>query len=115
MRMKAFCEATGLSRHTVNFYIRLGMLHPVGGGAGGNNYRHFDRDQVEAARMIAAAKALGFSLAQIRAMADRYRRSSASQADRMAILHEQLELLAQRRAAIEAMEATLHAKLETLA
>ena len=115
MRMKAFCEATGLSRHTVNFYVRAGLLRPASGEAPGNNYRHFDAAEVEAARMIAGAKALGFSLAQIGALAARYRRTGASTAEKRAILREQLALLAERRGAIEAMETALRAKIERLA
>jgi DNA-binding transcriptional MerR regulator len=114
MRLKAFCEATGLSRDTVNFYVRLGLITPSSSGSSSNSYRDFDDDQIGAARMISQAKALGFSLGEIGRMAQRYRVEKPDRDALIALLQEQLDRLDERRAALDAMENTLRTKLEGL-
>lgn len=111
MRMKAFCEATGLTRDTVNFYVRLGLIEAAGNGSATNSYRDFDDEQVEAARMIGSAKALGFSLSEIGKLAERYRAAGVDARAQAEILREQLGRLEERRRTLETMEKTLRAKL----
>jgi len=111
MRMKAFCKATGLSRDTVNFYVRLGLIEPAGNGSATNTYRDFDDAQVEAAEMITAAKSLGFSLNEIKRLAERYRAAEMDTDAQASILREQLAKLEERRSALDAMEQTLKAKI----
>lgn len=111
MRMKAFCEATGLTRDTVNFYVRLGLIEPAGNGSATNTYRDFDEAQVEAAEMITAAKSLGFSLNEIKRLAERYRAAELDANAQASILREQLVKLEERRSALSAMEKALKAKL----
>ena len=55
MLIKGFCEATGLSRDTVRFYVRRGLLSPAIGSGAGNRYQVFDAAQVERAKVIKAA------------------------------------------------------------
>ncbi|MEJ6394535.1 MerR family transcriptional regulator [Gymnodinialimonas sp. 2305UL16-5] len=109
--MKAFCEATGLTRDTVNFYVRLGLIEPAGNGSATNSYRDFDEDQVEAAQMITMAKSLGFSLNEIKHLAERYRSADMDTYAQASILREQLVKLEERRSTLEAMEQALNAKL----
>lgn len=112
--MKAFCEATGLSRDTVNFYVRLGLIEPASNGSATNRYRDFDETQVEAARMIASAKALGFSLSEIGRLAQRWRAAGMDEGAQADLLREQLDRLSERRTALNAMERALRAKLERI-
>lgn len=114
MRMKAFCEATGLSRDTVNFYIRCGLLEPGEPVSSSNPYRYFGADQVDTVRMIVSAKRLGFTLGEIKTLATRYRITGTNPDQRRAVLHEQLEQLAERRKALDLMESALLAKLSSL-
>lgn len=114
MRMKAFCLKTGLSRDTVNFYIRLGLIVPSSNGSATNAYRDFDEHQVETAWMIGQAKALGFSLAEIGRMAKQYRAARLDRAEQILLLQGQLDRLAERRTALEAMDAALREKLDRL-
>lgn len=112
--MKAFCLKTGLSRDTVNFYIRLGLIVPSSNGSATNAYRDFDEHQVETAWMIGLAKALGFSLAEIGRMAKQYRTARLDRAEQILLLQGQLDRLAERRTALEAMDAALREKLDRL-
>jgi DNA-binding transcriptional MerR regulator len=114
MRMKAFCDKAGLSRETVNFYVRLGLIIPASNGSATNTYRDFDTRQVEVAQMIKQAKALGFSLSEIGQLAKRYRAAALDRDVQIALLHEQLSQLAVRRAALDEMDAVLRQKLSQL-
>ena len=110
MRMKAFCEATGLSRDTVDFYVGRGLLTP---SAQRNGYRDFDEAQVERARMIVSAKTLGFTLSEILDLARRYG-EGMDDGERAAVLRQQLERLRDRRAAMDRLENGLRDKLRKL-
>lgn len=63
MRIAEFCTATGLSRDTVRFYIKRGLLTPEINT--GNGYADFDAAQVERALVIKTSQALGFTLKEI--------------------------------------------------
>lgn len=114
MRIKEFCRVTGLSRNTVNFYVRRGLLAPAGNGSPSNAYRDFDERLVETARMIAQAKALGFSLSEIKSMADRYRDAGDDRAAQAKLLRQQLVRLDERARVVEEMRRALQAKLRRL-
>jgi MerR family transcriptional regulator, copper efflux regulator len=115
MLMQQFCDATGLSRDTVRFYVRQGLLRPaVGTATGGtsrNRYQVFDAGHVERARVIRTAQALGFSLREVAALARTYEQEGLTSARRAAILREHLSGLDARLALLTSMRAYVHAKM----
>jgi len=97
MLIAEFVRATGLSRDTVRFYIKLGLLRPV---VGGNRYQSFDAEQVERAVIIRNAQALGFTLKEIAALDAEYnvsgmslQRKTALMLERVAQIDQQMEKL----------------------
>src|SRR5262245_43515391 len=69
MLISEFARATGLSRDTVRFYVRRGLLAPLAGNKGGSNpYQVFTNEHVQMARTIRMAQSLGFSLREIAAL-----------------------------------------------
>ena len=67
MLISEFARATELSRDTVRFYVRRGLLKPLAGNKGGSNpYQVFTHEHVQTARAIRMAQSLGFSLREIR-------------------------------------------------
>lgn len=66
MRIAEFCTSTGLSRDTVRFYVKRGLLTPEINT--GNGYADFDGAQVERALVIKTSQALGFTLKEIAAL-----------------------------------------------
>ena len=66
MLISEFARATGLTRDTVRFYVRRGLLKPLAGNKGGSNpYQVFTHEHVQTARAIRMAQSLGFSLREI--------------------------------------------------
>ncbi len=62
LHIGAFAKQTGLSRDTIRFYEREGLLSPQ---VEPNGYRTFDRGSVERATAIQIAQGLGFTLKEI--------------------------------------------------
>ncbi|HTJ25307.1 MAG TPA: MerR family transcriptional regulator [Candidatus Limnocylindria bacterium] len=69
MLISEFARATGLSRDTIRFYVKRGLLKPTRGSAQSNRYHHFNDEQVQRAAFIRTAQFLGFTLAEIDALA----------------------------------------------
>ncbi|TMN93465.1 hypothetical protein CWB72_02195 [Pseudoalteromonas phenolica] len=67
MRIKAICLKTGLSKDTVRFYEKLGLLTNVEKGL--NGYKNYTDTHVEQLSLIKHAKGLGFTLEEIKQLA----------------------------------------------
>ena len=67
MMISAFARESGLSVDTVRFYVRQGLLNPETGLKGGSRpYQMFSAADLETARVIRLAQALGLTLKEIR-------------------------------------------------
>jgi MerR family transcriptional regulator, Zn(II)-responsive regulator of zntA len=72
MTVKALASLAGVSPHTVRYYADIGLLAPV--RQRGSGYREFSEADVNVLRFVPKAKALGFTLAEIRAIVQKSRR-----------------------------------------
>lgn len=111
MLIKQFCEATGLPRDTVRFYVKRGLLKPTIGSASGNRYQHFDAAQVERAMLIRSAQGLGFTLRQIGELAKDYEKNAISVEDRAGVLRAQLAQITARERDLREMRRYIEVKL----
>ena len=64
MQIGEIAEATGLSRDTLRFYEKRGLLRAR---RSANGYRDYPQDAVDLLRYIRLAQTLGFTLAEIEA------------------------------------------------
>ena len=64
MQIGDLAAATGLSRDTLRFYEKRGLLAPR---RGGNGYRDYPPEAVQWMRYVRTAQSLGFTLAEIEA------------------------------------------------
>lgn len=71
MRIAELEQRTGVSRHTLRYYEKEGLLLEV--GRRGNNYRDYSEKAVQRVGMVRQLKALGFSLKEIRDVLDALR------------------------------------------
>ena len=112
MMISKFAKATGLTPDTVRFYIRRGLLAPQTGGKGGSNpYQIFTREHVDTARMIRLCQSLGFTLREIAALNDEYRKIGISKTRAREIFEAQMARLQEKSAQLDAMMAYMRAKL----
>ncbi len=107
LRIGEFARRTGLSRDTIRFYERSGLLEPV---IERNGYRTFDERAVERAIAIQVAQGLGFSLAEIHGALDDWTASSLTAKDRLRFVEEKLTSISERIAKLSRMREYLEAK-----
>ena len=112
MLISEFARATGLSRDTVRFYVKRGLLRPLAGDKGGRNpYQVFTSEHVQMARMIHVAQSLGFSLREIAVLNAEYQAKGMTAARGAEIMREQLVRLEEKAAHIGGMIGYIRAKL----
>jgi MerR family transcriptional regulator, copper efflux regulator len=112
MLISEFARATGLSRDTVRFYVRRGLLRPLAGNKGGSNpYQVFISEHVQMARMIQMAQSLGFSLREIGVLNAEYQAKRMTPARGAEIMRGQLVRLEEKAAHVGAMISYIRAKL----
>lgn len=115
MQISEFSQRTGLSRDTVRFYVRLGLLKPKASAKGGSNpYQVFGDEDVQLAEVIRISQALGMSLKEIGALSQARREGRASDEKSIEVLSKQAALMAQRARQFESMADYLHAKVAWL-
>jgi MerR family transcriptional regulator, copper efflux regulator len=115
MLISEFARATGLSRDTVRFYVRRGLLTPLSGNKGGSNpYQVFTNEHVQVARTIRMAQSLGFSLREISAINVEYQAKRMTASRGAEILRWQLTRLEEKAAHVNAMIGYIRAKLSWL-
>jgi MerR family transcriptional regulator, copper efflux regulator len=115
MLISEFARATGLSRDTVRFYVRHGLLAPLAGNKGGANpYQVFTNEHGQMARTIRMAQSLGFSLREIAALNVEYQAKRITPSRGAEILSGQLARLEEKAAHVNAMIRYIRAKLAWL-
>ena len=111
MLIAEFTRATGLSRDTVRFYVKRGLLHPKVGTGGSNRYQSFDADQVERALIIRNAQALGFTLKEIAALDAEYNLKGMSLQRKIELMLERVALIDQQMTRLRGMRRYLMRKV----
>ncbi|MDX2010205.1 MAG: MerR family transcriptional regulator [Myxococcaceae bacterium] len=107
LRIGAFARKTGLSRDTIRFYERKGLLVPT---VEANGYRTFDQRAVERAQAIQVAQGLGFSLGEIGRTIGEWELKGLTRAQRLKFIDEKTGELAARIAQLERMKRYLEQK-----
>ncbi len=87
-------QRTGLSRHSLRFYERRGVI--ASPERGDNNYRDYDESVIAELEFIQKAQPLGFGLAEIATILSHMRDSSLNCLDGMALVDAKLADVEQR-------------------
>ena len=116
MLISEFAQITGLSRDTVRFYMRLGLLRPTTTTKGGRNPYHFFSDEdVQTAEIIRSSQSLGMSLKEIAAISAERREGRITRERTIEILNWQLAELAAKAAELASMRRFLRDKIDWVA
>jgi DNA-binding transcriptional MerR regulator len=65
MRIGELAKRSGLSRDTIRFYEKQGLIRSLPGRAVSNSYRDYPEEQLDQLEMIGQAQRAGFSLADV--------------------------------------------------
>lgn len=105
LNIGAAAAASGVSAKMVRHYESLGLLGSVARSDGG--YRLYNTADVHSLRFIKRARDLGFSMAEIGELLDLWRNRRRASASVKRIAERHAADLAQRIAAMQAMQRTL--------
>ena len=115
MLISDFARLTGLTRDTVRFYARLGLLRPQTNGKGGRHpYSVFTDEDVRAVEVIRISQSLGMSLKEIAAFNEERRAGHLTCERRVEIMSAQLVSLKAKATELETMISYVRAKIDWL-
>ena len=115
MLISDFARVTGLTRDTVRFYARLGLLRPRTNGKGGRHpYSVFTDEDIRAAEVIRISQSLGMSLKEIAAFNEERREGHLTSERRVEIMSAQLVSLKAKATELEMMIRYVRAKIDWL-
>jgi MerR family transcriptional regulator, copper efflux regulator len=115
MLISEFARVTGLTRDTVRFYARLGLLQPQTNGKGGRHpYSVFTRKDIQAAEVIRISQSLGMSLKEIAAFNEELREGHLTSERRVEIMNAQLARLEAKATELKTMISYVRAKIDWL-
>ncbi|MDX2137401.1 MAG: MerR family DNA-binding protein [Chloroflexota bacterium] len=111
MLIHELARQTGLTPATIRYYEHEGLLDKTHSYRAQNNYRHYTEAAVERLLLIKQGQAAGFTLAEMRELIDTWYTDALTLDDKRAIVLHKIAELERRIAELEAMRATLLAKL----
>jgi DNA-binding transcriptional MerR regulator len=93
LTIKQVAEATGLSVHTLRYYERIGLIHPIDRAE--NTHRRYSQDDIGWIEFLMKLRATGMSIQDMQRYAQLQRQGDVT-------LRERLEMLETLRRTVEA-------------
>ena len=98
-------RATGLSPHTLRYYERIGLIHPI--GREGNSHRHYTMDDVGWIQFLLKLRATGMSIKDMQRYAELQRQGDVT-------LLERVEMLKALQASVQTRMSELNEHLKLI-
>jgi DNA-binding transcriptional MerR regulator len=103
-------ERSGLSAHTLRYYERIGLIHPVGRGQ--NGHRRYGRDDIEWLEFLIKLRTTDMPIRQMVEYAELVREGPQTASRRRAMLEAHREALRERIAELEETAGVIDRKIE---
>ena len=103
-------ERSGLSAHTLRYYERIGLIHPVGRGQ--NGHRRYGRDDIEWLEFLIKLRTTDMPIRQMVEYAELVRAGPQTASRRRAMLEAHREALRERIGELEETAAVIDRKIE---
>ncbi|MBE1491787.1 MerR family transcriptional regulator [Plantactinospora soyae] len=110
MRIGELAAQAGLTRDTIRFYEKVGLVE---GRRLANGYRDFAPETVAWLRYVRTAQALGFSLAEIGRLGEELRAAPDAAEALSALFEEKIRIIDARMAELAALRADLDTRIGT--
>lgn len=107
MQIGELCAKTGLSKETVRYYERQGLLENIPQPNRSNNYKVYSAVDLQRLNMIKHAKMLGFTLAEISEVLAVWVDDKFTAEQKQASLRRKLQQLEEKEAALTELRARL--------
>jgi DNA-binding transcriptional MerR regulator len=103
-------ERSGLSAHTLRYYERIGLIHPVGRGQ--NGHRRYGRDDMEWLALLTKLRTTDMPIRQMVEYAELVREGPHTAARRRGMLEAHRDAIRRQLAQLEETAAVLDDKIE---
>lgn len=113
MLISELAQKTGLSKDTIRFYEQLGLVKPFQRRPG-NGYKEYDDSTVERLILISQAKALGFTLSEIKQEIDAWQNGQLSQDEKIQLMQSKIEQVNKKIQHLHNIKNYLMTKLESV-
>lgn len=107
-------KKTGLSKDTIRFYDKLGLISASDRRAGTRFYKEYSPETVERLLMIVQGKGLGFTLNEIKQLLDEWNSGAISKRDQIKIIERKIEEIEAKTQQLDAIKTYLSVKLSKL-
>ncbi|OCQ99608.1 hypothetical protein BCD64_10165 [Nostoc sp. MBR 210] len=107
-------KKTGLSKDTIRFYEKIGLIAANERQAGSRIYKEFSVETIEHLRLINQGKALGFTLNEIKQLIDEWGSNELPKTKQILIIECKLQEITEKMHQLAEIKTYLAAKLTRL-
>jgi MerR family Zn(II)-responsive transcriptional regulator of zntA len=113
MLIQELANKTGLSKDTIRFYEKIGIIQVPKNQRLSNNYKNYSEDTFALLLLVKKAKAFGFRLSQIKIWIQEWKNGEVSLEFKIQTFEEQIKLVEQKIQEFEELKASLQTKLQS--
>jgi MerR family transcriptional regulator, copper efflux regulator len=114
MLIGELAKQTGLSKDTIRFYEKLGLIVATEREAGSRLYKEFDEDTIQRLFIIKQGQGLGFTLNEMKGLADVWGSSSIPKRQQLKLIEGKLEQISEKLRELSYIQKFLETKLNKL-
>lgn len=103
-------KKTGLSKDTIRFYEKMGLIESKARQAGTRTYMEFSSEMLERIVLIRQGKSLGFTLNEIKHLIETWGKGSMPIAEKLKVIDLKLEEIGEKMRQLEEIKTYLTAK-----
>ncbi|PSB53051.1 MerR family DNA-binding protein [Chamaesiphon polymorphus] len=111
MLIGELAQKTGLSKDTIRFYAKIGLIFASDRRAGSRIYQEFSTETMERLLLITQGKSLGFTLNEMKQLVDAAIDGSLPLAEKIKVTESKLVQIKAKIEQLQAIEIQLTAKL----
>ncbi len=110
MLIGKLAQQTGLSKDTIRFYEKMGLIEAKARQAGTRTYMEFSPEMLERVVIITQGKALGFTLNEIKHLIDTWGNGAVPIAEKLNVIDRKLEEIDEKMRQLEEIKLYLTVK-----
>lgn len=114
MLIGEFAKASGLTRDTIRFYEKIGLISASELRRASNRYKHYDQALLERMELVGKAKLLGFTLPEIGKLIRDWEGNRLSASQKRAIITDKIGVINDRLRELRKVRQYLEEKLSCL-
>jgi MerR family transcriptional regulator, copper efflux regulator len=107
-------KQTGLSKDTIRFYEKLGLIAAISNDVSTKSYKKYSLETIDRLSTIVQGKGLGFKLSEIKQLLDEWGGGEISKQDLIEIIERKIEEVIKKKQQLESIETYLVNKLSKL-